>query len=183
MQPKSFIISAILLSLVFAMAWESELSVVTHYKEREEGPTAPRREKRHPIFGALTAAGVTIANLFNGTATRTRRSPIIGVASAAALKFAELFKKTEKSRTKRTITKRGKDERRQDVLSDAFGFGPSNTDDIPLFAGFRTGHESRDVHFKQLGFTAITTEFAHIKFKFNLTDSCLLYTSPSPRDS
>ena len=42
---------------------------------------------------------------------------------------------------------------------------------IPLFAGFKSGSESSDIHFKRLGVTAMATEFAHLKFRFNVSDS------------
>ena len=45
---------------------------------------------------------------------------------------------------------------------------------VPEFAGFETGQGTRDVHFKMLGFTATTTEFAHLRFRFNVLDTILM---------
>ena len=42
---------------------------------------------------------------------------------------------------------------------------------VQEFAGLETGKGTRDIHFRTLGFTATTTEFAHLKFRFNVTDT------------
>ena len=42
---------------------------------------------------------------------------------------------------------------------------------VPEFAGYEMDKDTRDIHFKTLGFTATTTEFAHLKFRFNVTDT------------
>ena len=46
--------------------------------------------------------------------------------------------------------------------------------EVPEFAGFEKGQGTRDVHFKMLGFTATTTEFAHLKFRFNVTETIVM---------
>ena len=46
--------------------------------------------------------------------------------------------------------------------------------EVPEFDGFETGQGMRDMHFKMLGFTATTTEFAHLKFRFNVTETIVM---------
>ena len=46
--------------------------------------------------------------------------------------------------------------------------------ETPEFAGFQTGQNTRDIHFKRLGYTATTTEFAHLRFRFNVSDTILM---------
>ena len=46
--------------------------------------------------------------------------------------------------------------------------------EVPEFAGFETGQGRRNVHFKMLGFTATTTAFEHLKFRFNVTDAIVM---------
>ena len=46
--------------------------------------------------------------------------------------------------------------------------------ETPEFAGFQTGQNTRDIHFKRLGYTATTTKFAHLRFRFNVSDTILV---------
>jgi len=158
----NLIITLIMLATFFGMQQHSGSK--REEQRTEVGIANTTREKREALLGLATATGLRIADWISGHDDRLKK---YNISLPLNRQYME-HEKGQKKRTKRTLSRARRPGKtmKQNEYSDDY-----SCNDMPLFAGFRTGRESRDVHFRQLGFTAITTEFAHVKFRFNLTDT------------